>query len=107
MGLAFKENCRYIRNTRAIDIVAALREYSIDVDIYDPWVTPEEALNEYGLKCATIKPDTSQYDAIVVAVGHKHFTELGISGIRQLEKTKTVIYDVKAIFPRDATDGRL
>jgi UDP-N-acetyl-D-glucosamine/UDP-N-acetyl-D-galactosamine dehydrogenase len=107
MGLAFKENCPDIRNTRAIDIVAALRGYSIDVDIYDPWVSPEEAHHEYGLTCVTAKPDASQYDAIVVAVGHKQFTELGVEGIRHLGKTKTVIYDVKAIFSRDATDGRL
>jgi UDP-N-acetyl-D-glucosamine/UDP-N-acetyl-D-galactosamine dehydrogenase len=107
MGLAFKENCPDIRNTRAIDIVAALRGYSIDVDIYDPWVNPAEASHEYGLDCSNAEPDAGQYDAVIVAVGHKQFTEMGVEGIRQLGKAKTVLYDVKAIFPRQSTDGRL
>jgi UDP-N-acetyl-D-galactosamine dehydrogenase len=107
MGLSFKENCPDIRNTRATDIVAALRAYSVDVDIYDPWVSPDEALHEYGLTCITMKPDNGQYEAVIVAVGHNQFTEMGIEGIRKLAKANSVIYDVKAVFPRDATDGRL
>jgi UDP-N-acetyl-D-glucosamine/UDP-N-acetyl-D-galactosamine dehydrogenase len=107
MGLSFKENCPDIRNTRATDIVSALRAYSIDVDIYDPWVSPDEAQHEYGLECSVTEPDAGQYDAIVIAVGHKQFTNLGAEGIRRLGKDKSVIYDVKAILPRDSTDGRL
>jgi UDP-N-acetyl-D-glucosamine/UDP-N-acetyl-D-galactosamine dehydrogenase len=107
MGLSFKENCPDIRNTRAIDIVAALRGFSISVDIYDPWIDPEEARHEYGLECSLVKPDLGQYDAIVVAVGHRQFIELGGEGIRQLGRENSVIYDVKAVLPRDATDGRL
>ena len=107
MGLSFKENCPDIRNTRAIDIVAALRGYSVDVDIYDPWVNPEEALHEYGLVCAAAQPEFGQYDAIVMAVGHKQFIDMGVESIRKLGKDNSVIYDVKAVFPRQATDGRL
>lgn len=107
MGLSFKENCPDIRNTRAIDIVGALRDYSLEVDIYDPWVNPEEALHEYRLQCQTVQPENGQYDAIVVAVGHRQFTELGAENIRKLGKDGAVIFDVKAVFPREASDGRL
>ncbi len=107
MGLAFKENCPDIRNTRAIDIVSALRDYSIDVDIYDPWVDPKEAVDEYSLACRASQPDPEKYDAIVVAVGHREFIQLGVSGIRKMGKANSVVYDVKAIFPRSETDGRL
>lgn len=107
MGLAFKENCPDIRNTRATDIVAALQDYAISVDIYDPWVDPEEVRHEYGLDCLTELPAAGRYDAIVIAVGHRQFSELGADGIRALGKQQSVVYDVKAVFPADATDGRL
>ncbi len=107
MGLAFKENCPDIRNTRATDIVAALQDYAVSVDIYDPWVNPEEVRHEYGLECLTDLPAAGLYDAIVIAVGHRQFAELGADGIRALGKQKSVVYDVKAVFPADATDGRL
>jgi UDP-N-acetyl-D-glucosamine/UDP-N-acetyl-D-galactosamine dehydrogenase len=107
MGLSFKENCPDIRNTRATDIVTALAAYLINVDIFDPWVNPDEVRHEYALECGTAIPEANQYDAIIVAVGHKQFTELGVEGIRRLGKDKSVIYDVKAVFPRDSTDGRL
>ncbi len=107
MGLAFKENCPDIRNTRAVDIVSALQEYSINVDVYDPWVNTDEVRNEHNLECSTSQPASGQYDAIIIAVGHSQFIEMGIEGIRQLGKDHTVIYDVKAVFPIQATDGRL
>jgi UDP-N-acetyl-D-glucosamine/UDP-N-acetyl-D-galactosamine dehydrogenase len=107
MGLSFKENCPDIRNTRAIDIVGALQAYSINVDIYDPWVSPEEAMHEYGMACSAVQPDPGQYDAIIVAVGHREFIELGAPGIRKLGAKNSVIFDVKSIFPRSETDGRL
>jgi UDP-N-acetyl-D-glucosamine/UDP-N-acetyl-D-galactosamine dehydrogenase len=107
MGLAFKENCPDIRNTRATDIVGALQDYAISVDIYDPWVNPEEVRHEYGLECLTELPAAGLYDAIVIAVGHRQFSELGADGIRALGKEQSVVYDVKAVFPADATDGRL
>jgi UDP-N-acetyl-D-glucosamine/UDP-N-acetyl-D-galactosamine dehydrogenase len=107
LGLSFKENCPDIRNTRATDIVAAMRGFSIDVDIYDPYVNPEEVRDEFDLECTKEKPEDGQYDAIVVAVGHKQFTDLGVEGVRKLGKNISVIYDVKSIFPRHLTDGRL
>jgi UDP-N-acetyl-D-glucosamine/UDP-N-acetyl-D-galactosamine dehydrogenase len=107
MGLSFKENCPDIRNTRAVDIATALCGYSISVDIYDPWIDPEEARHEYGLECSIVMPSPGQYDAIIVAVGHQQFIELGGEGIRQLGKKNSVIYDVKAVLPINTIDGRL
>jgi UDP-N-acetyl-D-glucosamine/UDP-N-acetyl-D-galactosamine dehydrogenase len=107
MGLSFKENCPDIRNTRAIDIVAALKDFSIDVEVYDPWVSPEEAMHEYGLVCSANQPEQGRYDAIVVAVGHREFTHMGAAGIRNLGKGNSVIFDVKSIFSRTEIDGRL
>lgn len=106
MGLAFKENCPDLRNTRVVDIVAALEDYRARVDIHDPWVDAGEAKHEYGLSLvATAQRGT--YDAIVLAVGHAEFAALGAEGIRSLGKPGAVVYDVKYVLPRDAVDGRL
>ena len=105
-GLAFKENCPDLRNTRVIDMVHALRGYNARVDVYDPWVAAAEAEHEYRL--TTIQqPQQAAYDAVIVAVGHQQFRELGAAGIRALGKPQSVIYDVKYVLPRDAVDGRL
>src|SRR5690606_1706822 len=74
LGLAFKENCPDLRNTRVVDIVRALREDHVQVDIHDPWVNPKEALHEYGLELTTA-PQANSYDAVIMAVGHTKFTE--------------------------------
>ena len=105
LGLSFKENCPDLRNTRVVDILDTLRSYNAVVEVHDPWVDAAEAQHEYGLKLATPQPDT--YDAIIVAVGHESFHELGAEGIRAFGKPDAVIYDVKGILPRDAVDGRL
>lgn len=107
LGLAFKENCPDIRNTRAIDIVAALTDYSIDVEIYDPWVDPAEVRLEYDIACMNEAPSLDMYDAIVIAVSHKQFAELGSEGVRKFGKTGAILYDVKALFPASNSDGRL
>ncbi len=106
LGLAFKENCPDLRNTRVVDIVHALRGYSVDVDVHDPWVDAAEAGHEYGLTPIE-EPGRSDYDAIIVAVGHHQFVTLGAEGIRAFGKPTSVIYDVKYVLPRDAVDGRL
>jgi UDP-N-acetyl-D-galactosamine dehydrogenase len=106
LGLAFKENCPDLRNTRVVDIVHALRGYSVDVDVYDPWVDAAEAEHEYALT-PIAEPKRGDYDAIVVAVGHHQFVTLGAEGIRAFGKPTSVVYDVKYVLPRDAVDGRL
>ncbi|HEY9133716.1 MAG TPA: Vi polysaccharide biosynthesis UDP-N-acetylglucosamine C-6 dehydrogenase TviB [Dyella sp.] len=106
LGLAFKENCPDLRNTRVVDIVHALHSYNADVDVHDPWVDPAEALHEYDLGMVT-EPATGGYDAVIVAVGHRQYTELGADGIRRYGKPSAVLYDVKYVLPREAVDGRL
>ena len=106
MGLTFKENCPDLRNTRVIDIVHELAEYGIEVDVYEPWADPTEAQHEYGV--SPIKaPEAGVYDAVVVAVAHDEFKQMGPQAIRRLGKPGAVLYDIKAIFPADAADLRL
>jgi UDP-N-acetyl-D-galactosamine dehydrogenase len=106
LGLSFKENCPDIRNTRVTDIVAELKSYRANVDVYDPWVNADEAEHEYGLR-PIAEPGSGVYDAVVIAVAHHQFRDLGIQGIRALCKPEAVIYDVKSLFPREAVDARL
>jgi len=106
LGLAFKENCPDLRNTRVVDIVEALNGYNAQVDIFDPWVEPAAALHEYGINLIGA-PQPDQYDAVIVAVGHRQFAEIGSVGIRAFGKPASVLYDVKYVLPRDAVDGRL
>ncbi|MCX7034408.1 MAG: Vi polysaccharide biosynthesis UDP-N-acetylglucosamine C-6 dehydrogenase TviB [Arenimonas sp.] len=106
LGLAFKENCPDLRNTRVVDIIAELAEFQAQVDVYDPWVDAGEALHEYGIT-PIASPAAGQYDAVVLAVGHAEFAKLGGPGVRALGKANSVVYDVKYVLPRDAVDGRL
>ena len=107
MGLTFKENCPDIRNTRVIDIISELQGYSVNVDVYDPWVDSLEAEHEYGLKPVE-EPEQGVYDAIVLAVAHQQFRELGAEGLRAFGKTGAcILYDVKHVLPVSEVDGRL
>lgn len=105
MGAAFKENCPDLRNSKVADIVARLREYNADIDIWDPWVDPSDCERELGVPSMTNKP-TEPYDGIVVAVAHREFRALGIDGVDALRKPVSVVYDIKSIFPKERTDGR-
>jgi UDP-N-acetyl-D-galactosamine dehydrogenase len=106
LGLAFKENCPDVRNTRVVDIVAELRSYNAQVDVHDPWVNADEAKHEYGLELVA-EPQAGQYDAVILAVAHREFTQRGADGIRALGKPGAVIFDVKRTLPRDAVDDCL
>lgn len=106
MGLAFKENCPDLRNTRVVDIIHELDSYHANVDVYDPWVSSTEAHHEYGI--TPIKqPENGKYDAIILAVGHKQFLDMGADAIHQLGKADHILYDVKCILPKDKVDARL
>jgi UDP-N-acetyl-D-glucosamine/UDP-N-acetyl-D-galactosamine dehydrogenase len=107
LGLTFKENCPDVRNTKVVDIVRTLQGYNTEVDVYDPWISVEEAEHEYGLRCLSEPPAPGRYDAVVLAVGHRQFLELGEQGIRAYGTPRAVIYDVKSILPFGAADGRL
>jgi UDP-N-acetyl-D-galactosamine dehydrogenase len=106
MGLAFKENCPDLRNTRVVDIVKELQDYNCQVDVFDPWVSSEEALLEYGIS-TILEPRPSTYDAIIVAVAHSQFREMGVEVIRALGTPRHVLYDLKYLFPVKASDLRL
>ena len=106
LGLAFKENCPDLRNTRVVDIVQALQGYNIQVDVFDPWVDKIEARHEYNITPID-KPDQGHYDAIILAVGHRQFADLGAENIRALGKPASILYDVKCILPANSVDARL
>ena len=106
MGLAFKENCPDLRNTRVIDVIEEFKNNNCIVDVYDPWINKEEALHEYDIK-PIAEPEKGKYDAVVLAVAHREFQEMGIEAIRALVKENHVIYDIKYIFNANEVDGRL
>ena len=106
LGLAFKENCPDLRNTRVVDIVQELKLCNAHVDVFDPWVDSAHAEAEFGF--ATIKqPAERHYDAIIVAVAHDQFKDMGIDAVRKLAKNTSIIFDIKYVFPADKVDGRL
>lgn len=106
MGLTFKENCPDLRNTRIVDIVAELNEYNCEVDVHDPWVTVEDAQHEYGIKLIA-KPVNGNYDAIILAVAHHQFKDMGAAAIRALGKQASVLYDLKYVLSIRESDLRL
>jgi UDP-N-acetyl-D-galactosamine dehydrogenase len=106
LGLSFKENCPDLRNTRVVDIVDRLTEYHGLVDIYDPWVSHEEAHAEYGIDLIDA-PQADTYDAIVVAVAHDKFRDLGAQRIHEFGKANHVLFDAKYLFTKEEVDGRL
>ena len=106
LGLAFKENCPDLRNTRVTDVVDEFKSYHAHVDVHDPWVSADEARHEYGLE---LVPELvpGRYDAVILAVAHRQFVELGAERIRALGKPGCVLFDVKQALPREAVDDRL
>jgi len=106
LGITFKENCPDIRNTRAIDIVRELEGFHARVDVYDPWANPDETRHEYGIS-PIARPEPGSYDAVILAVAHRQFKEMGVEAIRTLGKPEHVLFDVKGLLPADKVDDRL
>ena len=106
MGLTFKENCPDIRNTKVVDILAELKEYGINADVFDPWVDTAQAQHEYDITPVK-QPKPGSYDAVILAVGHKQFRDLGASGIRAFGKAQSIVYDLKYVLDKTTTDLRL
>jgi UDP-N-acetyl-D-galactosamine dehydrogenase len=106
MGLAFKENCPDLRNTRVVDMVNELQDYNCQVDVFDPWVSSEGALHEYNISVVR-QPSLGTYDAIIIAVAHSQFKELSVDSIRSFGKPSHVLYDLKYLFPVQDSDLRL
>jgi len=103
LGVSFKENCPDIRNSKVVDLVIALKDYGVDVDVYDPWVTPEVSMREYNIPTFNSLPSQT-YDAIVLAVAHDAFLDLDLN---VLKKDKSIIYDVKNVLPNKTVDKSL
>jgi len=106
MGLTFKENCPDLRNTRVVDLVDDFKNFNCNVDVYDPWVDKAEAEHEYGITPIE-RLEPYKYDAIVLAVSHSEFVEMGVEKIREYGKDEHVLYDIKYILKADEVDGRL
>ena len=106
MGLAFKENCPDLRNTKVIDIITELKDYNVEVDVYDPWVSAEGAEHEYGIT-PVLTPQLGKYDAIILAVAHREFKEIGAIGMRKFGKEEHVLFDLKYLLPKEESDIRL
>lgn len=106
LGLTFKENCPDIRNTKVVDIIAELKEYGMVPDVFDPWVDAQEAKAEYGLELVK-QPAHHSYDAVIVAVAHGQFKQLGAEGIRSFGKAEHLVYDLKYLLPKEGSDLRL
>ena len=106
LGLSFKENCPDIRNTKIVDMVKTLKEYDLDLDIYDPWVSPQEVEHEYGF-APLLTLEQHQYDAIVIAVAHDQFKQMSVNDFEKLGKAQHVLYDLKYILDQEYSDIRL
>lgn len=106
MGLTFKENCPDMRNTRVVDLIKEFKSFNSNVYVYDPWVDKEEAQHEYDITPIEA-PAKEKYDAIILAVSHNEFKEMGADAIRQLGRENHVLYDIRYILNADEVDGRL
>lgn len=101
LGVTFKENCPDVRNTKIVDVIAALEDYGVKVTVYDPWANPEEVMHEYKIMCHNEMPK-SKFDGIVLGVAHKEFLDLDLNAFK---KKMTIVYDVKGVLKE--SDGRL
>lgn len=103
LGFTFKENCPDCRNTKIVDIVKALKEYNLNITIYDPWANPAVAMHEYGIEITNELP-VDKFDTVILGVAHEEFKTMDV---RSLGKEKSVVYDVKWLLPEEQADGRL
>ena len=101
LGVTFKENCPDVRNTKIVDVIAALEEYSVKVTTFDPWANPAEVQHEYGIESHQEIP-SKKFDAIVLGVAHHEFKELNFDSFK---KDNAIVYDVKGIIAE--VDGKL
>jgi UDP-N-acetyl-D-galactosamine dehydrogenase len=107
LGLSFKENCPDLRNTRVVDVIAALQRYAMEPVLVDPWVDAEEARREYGLTVLAEIPIASTYGAVIAAVAHRQFVGIPEASWRQLLTPSGVLLDLKGIVPREVGALRL
>ena len=106
LGLAFKENCPDVRNSKTVDIVSELSSYGVDVDVHDPWINAAEAKQEYDIDLVAT-PEKAAYDVVIIAVAHDEFRAAGADGIRSFCKETSILYDIKYVLPPELVDERL
>jgi len=106
LGLAFKENCPDVRNTKVVDIISELSSYGTTVDVVDPWCDSDEARREYDIELVS-EPEKGAYDVVIIAVAHDEFRALGADGIKAYCKDTSVLYDIKYVLPAELVDDRL
>lgn len=99
LGITFKENCPDVRNTKIVDVIKNLKEYGVDITIYDPWANPDEVMHEYKLETTNALPKDS-YDTIILGVAHKEFLNINFG---KLLNINGIIYDVKGVLKDKAT----
>jgi len=105
LGITFKENCPDIRNSKAIDVVQSLKDFQLNVDVYDPWANAEEVTKEFGISlCSNEDQLKKEYDAIVLTVSHSEFTDFDIENYKN---SQSIVYDVKSFLPKHLVNGRL
>ena len=104
LGITFKENCPDIRNTKVVDIYSTLSEYTPNITVYDPWANASLVEKEYRIHIIDTIPDQDKFNAIVLAVGHKEFSNYNWKALLQ---DNGVIYDVKGFLDKSMIDGRL
>lgn len=104
LGITFKENCPDLRNTKVVDVIRILKEYQINIDVFDPWVSSIQLEKEYGMECLSQLPNDNRYDGVLLAVAHEEFKSLDMN---KLTKNTSVIYDIKSILPLESVDSRL
>ncbi|WP_368911675.1 nucleotide sugar dehydrogenase [Taklimakanibacter deserti] len=107
LGLAFKENCPDLRNSKVIDVITTLREYNAVIEVWDPQIDVAEARSELKLDIHATAPPPASYDAVILAVAHREFAELGAEKIRAFGRPGAVFFDVKGVFAKHESDGRL
>ena len=102
LGITFKENCPDVRNTKVVDVIKSLKEYGVEITIYDPLANPSEVKHEYGLETVKEVPK-DKFNAILLTVAHKEFLELDLE---ELKEPTSVVYDVKGVLG-DKCDKKL
>jgi UDP-N-acetyl-D-galactosamine dehydrogenase len=107
MGLAFKENCPDVRNSKVVDVIGWFKEHNASVDVLDPWVKAQATSQKSTVVLLQEEPQAGVYDAIVLAVGHRQYVEMGATKIRGFGKKNAVFFDVKGVFEKSQSDGRL
>ena len=103
LGITFKENCPDVRNTKAVDLINALKDYGTNITIHDPWADEDEVMHEYGLESLKSLPNV-KFDAVVLTVAHNKFKEIDFLS---LKNQNAIIYDVKNFLDNSLVDGNL